>query len=422
MNKIFYFKDENKYKRLYFFNFKLFKIKKYFSDKYIKNIIKNIELKHENYKPCQNEITPAPNNFVLETLQKLKSFYFLPNGGNLGDGLIANSEFQIFNFYEDISYITKRDDYDKIQKPFNFIYGGGGLFVDIYKENLDKFFDIFKNKFLKQCIILPSSFYNIPELFEIADERFTIFCREKNSFNYLVNSKTKAKIYLSDDMAFATDIKFYTNSTFTVNQLNNLKENLQKMPLKQLKNIIYNMFFSYSSIYNRIKEILSVIDKKSDIKTAYLLRTDSEKNIKDIFVNSFDLSVCGRITGRNSLDNAYIQITSELFLSAIDCADVIVTDRLHVGIAATLLNKEVFLFDNSYNKVSGVYEQSMKGLKNVHLLKDNDLKSIENIIKRYNIKNTANSNRLKNMNLNIEDFLTKYLAYKEFFACKQTTD
>ncbi|MBQ3943373.1 MAG: hypothetical protein II669_03560, partial [Elusimicrobia bacterium] len=67
MNKIFYFKDENKYKRLYFFNFKLFKIKKYFSEKYIKNIIKNIELKHENYKPCQNEITPAPNNFVLET-------------------------------------------------------------------------------------------------------------------------------------------------------------------------------------------------------------------------------------------------------------------------------------------------------------------------------------------------------------------
>ena len=43
MNKIFYFKYEDKYKRLYCFNFKLFKIKKCFSNKHIKNIIKNID-------------------------------------------------------------------------------------------------------------------------------------------------------------------------------------------------------------------------------------------------------------------------------------------------------------------------------------------------------------------------------------------
>ena len=106
------------------------------------------------------------------------------------------------------------------------------------------------------------------------------------------------------------------------------------------------------------------------------------------------------------------KLCQNFFFSAVDCADIIVTDRLHVGISAALLNKEVFLFDNNYGKVSGVYELSMKSMKNVHLLKQNDLENIDNIIKSYDIKNTANIEHLKNMNLNTEQFLIKYLAYK----------
>ena len=412
MVKLFYFKDENKYKRLYCFNFKLFKIKKRFPNKYIKNIIKNIELKYENYQSHQKEIIPTPNNFILETLQKLKTFYFLPNKGNLGDALIANGQFQIFNFYKKTIYVTINSNYTKIREPFNLVFSGGGIFVKIYKENYDKILKIFKNKIWKQCIILPSSFYDCPELLEIIDERFTIFCREKNSYDYLINSNTKAKIYLSDDMAFATDMNFYYNSDFSEKQLNNLKENLQNISLTQIKQVLYDYFFNYSLTYNKIKQILNII-KQDKLKIAYLLRTDHEKNILNTTnVNTFDLSDCGRIINKSCFDNAYIQIISELFFSAVDCADVIVTDRLHIGIAATLLNKEVFLLDNNYGKNSGVYEQSLKSKKNIHLLKQNDLKNIDNIIKNYNIKNTANIKHLKSLNLNIEQFLTKYLAYK----------
>ena len=180
MIKIFYFKDENKYKRLYFLNFKLFKIKKHFSDNHIKNIIKKIESEYKNYKPILNEITPTPNNIVLENLKELKSFYFLPNKGNLGDGLIANSEFQILNEYKDTIYMNLYN-YTGFKQPFNLVYGGGGIFIDIYKEDCKEIFDLLKNKLLKRCIILPSSFYNVPELIEMFDERFTIFCREKKS-------------------------------------------------------------------------------------------------------------------------------------------------------------------------------------------------------------------------------------------------
>ena len=411
MSKIFYFKDENKYKRLYFLNFKLFKIKKYFSDNHIKIIIKNIESQAKLYKSIQNEILPTPSNLILESLKELKDFYFLPNKGNLGDGLIANSEFQIFNKYKDNIYM-KLYNYTEFKQPFNFVYGGGGIFIDVYKEDCKKIFDIFKNKFLKRCIILSSSFYNIPELIEMFDERFTIFCREKNSYDYLINSKTKAKVYLCDDMVFATDIKFYYNSDFTNNQLNNLKKNLTVFSVKQIKQIIFNYFFRYISVYNKVKNISSAI-KENNLKTAYLLRNDPEKHIKkDLNINSFDLSMCGIIEEISCLDNAYVQILSELFFSAVDCADVVVTDRLHIGIAASLLNKEVFYFDNSYKKISGVYEQSMKSMKNVHLLKEQDLENIDKIIKCYNIRITANDEKFKNLNLSIEQFLTKYLTYK----------
>ncbi len=413
MIKIFYFKDEDKYKRLYFFNIKLFKIKKRFSNKHIKNIIKNIELKVKSTLSIQTPLTPMPNELILNTIKELNDFYFIANAGNLGDAIIANSEFQILNSLKQNLQKVNYAKPIKITTPFNFIYGGGGLFLKIYKENLEEIFDILKNKLLKQCVILHSSFNNIPELIEIIDARFTIFCREKKSYDYLTSANTKAKIYLSDDMAFATDVNFYCNSDFTKEQLNNLKENLQNMSLTQIKQVLYDYFFSYSLIYNKTKEILNFINQQDKFKIVYLLRNDSEKNIANTTnINSFDLSDCGRIRDKSCFDNAYVQIISELFFSAVDCADIIVTDRLHVGISAALLNKEVFLFDNNYGKISGVYEQSMKSMKNVHLLKQNNLENIDNIIKSYNIKNTANSEHLKNMNLNTEQFLLKYLAYK----------
>ena len=413
MNKIFYFKEESIYKRLYFINFKLFKIKKKLNikNKDIKNIIQNIKNKISHLSISEKEIQPKINNLIATKLKELKNFYFLPNKGNLGDTFIANSEFQIFNFYKDIINI-KLYSYTNLKKPFNFVYGGGGMFVGLYKKEHEKIFNIFKNKFMKECIILSESFHDVPELIKISDERFTFFCREKNSYNYLVNSKTKAKIYISDDMAFATDTTFYYNTGFTNKQINNLKKNLNKYSIKEIKNVLNDYFIKYSETYKKVKSILLSI-KQNEIKTAYLLRKDSESciNIKSN-KNYFDLSDCGGIGNKSCLDNAYVQILSELFLSAIDCADVIITDRLHVGISAALLNKEVFLFDNNYGKISGVYEQSMKQKKNVHLLKQNDLENIDNIIKNYNIKNTANTEHLKSLNLNIEQFLTKYLAYK----------
>ena len=62
-----------------------------------------------------------------------------------------------------------------------------------------------------------------------------------------------------------------------------------------------------------------------------------------------------------------VNFATIMMLSAIDSFNAILTDRLHAGIASALMGKEVYLFDNNYGKVSGVYGHSLKDLPNVHL-------------------------------------------------------
>ena len=257
MNKIFYFKEENIYKRLYFFNFKLFKIKRKLNitNKNLANTIQSIKNNVSQLSQSKTELQPKINDVILNKLKEFKNFYFLPNKGNLGDCIMTNSEFQIFNSYKKEIAASTNYNYRNLKKPFNIVCGGAGIFVSYYEKECDIFFDVFKNKFMQQCIILPSSFYNIPKLIELLDERFTIFCREKNSYDYLINSKTKAKIYLDDDMAFATDTNFYYNTDFSNGQINNLKENLKKHSIKEIKHILNDYYIKYCVTYNKVKNI-----------------------------------------------------------------------------------------------------------------------------------------------------------------------
>lgn len=55
------------------------------------------------------------------------------------------------------------------------------------------------------------------------------------------------------------------------------------------------------------------------------------------------------------------------FLQVIDRARIVETNRLHVGIGAALMGKEVILHDNSYGKLGAVFEASLRGTDTVSL-------------------------------------------------------
>ena len=83
--------------------------------------------------------------------------------------------------------------------------------------------------------------------------------------------------------------------------------------------------------------------------------------------NSIDLSI---FANDSCTDKGIVSLLSKLFVRSINTVDIIVTDRLHIGIVGAMLGKRNLLFDNSYGKILGVYNKSMKKMKNVKFLTD----------------------------------------------------
>lgn len=49
-------------------------------------------------------------------------------------------------------------------------------------------------------------------------------------------------------------------------------------------------------------------------------------------------------------------------------ADIVVTNRLHVGLPAAVLGKRVILIEGGYHKIAGVYGQSLQGQSNISMI------------------------------------------------------
>ncbi len=269
--------------------------------------------------------TPLPFNCqnIISEIKQLKEFTYIPNPGNVGDMLIACATMQLFEQNKIKYNIFKYD------RPVSehIVYGGGGIWTQSYKNDWIRFVEMFKKA--KRIIILPSSFNNCPELIEVLDERFVVFCREEKSYNYLKSADTKAKIILEHDMAFHTIVP--------------------QVPDK----------------YRNRQKITSVMEYVMDIilpNYAFLMRQDCESYGK----YKTQLDVSALTGGCENTSKNWANFCSALMFHIVDQAETIVTDRLHVAIAGLLLGKEVYMLDNTYGKLSAVYNHSMKQFKNVH--------------------------------------------------------
>ena len=184
----------------------------------------------------------------------------------------------------------------------------------------------------KKIIILPSSFYNVPEFVSILDERFVVFCREANSYNYLLAQHTGAKIILDHDMAFR------------------LQGRLHRCLLPPTWHLAKRMF--------TLKTQTARLHRSS----VRLFRLDGES--KHHYKTDYDLSDAlgwfGPYEPRKNIDYAM-----KVMLNFVYPFQKIKTDRLHIAIAAALTGVDVQLYDNSYGKISGVYRQTLSRLPNV---------------------------------------------------------
>ena len=321
----------------------------------------------------QSDLSPAP---ILQELRSLNGFTFLPNFGNMGDIVITMATRQLFQ-KSGLSW--------EMFRPYslpseNLVFGGGGLFVRDWQIGYRHVLKLFQGNGLKRIVILPSSFHDCPDLLDIVDARFTIFCREKRSYDYLLSAGTRGNIILSHDMVFFLAGGFpKTDSLFHP---------------------------EFRRVYRQIIASVPRLTKLGGYSVGFFLRSDSESanpGEKAGLLSTLDLSTCICSSSRNMGEVAFY---SKLFFAGIDTADIVVTDRLHVGICAMLLGKEVFLLDNSYGKVSGVYEQSMRRCSRVHFVDDaEELPDvIGGVIAGGNVRRTANLESMKKIGESLQHY------------------
>lgn len=244
---------------------------------------------------------------LLEFLQDLrgKKIIYVPNPGNAGDSLIALGTLNIF----------KKINLDfKIKKPTaqlnkkTIIYGGGGNLIDKY-DVLKNF--LWANHKNNQIIVLPHTFSHCKKLLNSIGRNVILIAREEVSYDYIRrHMQYPENAFISDDMAF-----HITNLDSYINEPHVGKCNAFRL--------------------DREKTDISIPDNNKDISVDFIFR-------------------------QNTLNESHIKTSADNLFRYLCKFDQINTNRLHVGIAGSLLGRKVNLFPNSYYKNQAVFSFSIK--------------------------------------------------------------
>lgn len=241
---------------------------------------------------------------------KLTNIVFKENLGNRGDDLIKLGRQKLFKENNlNISVISNRN------KPRNsiIIYEGGGAFHPDYPWAMNFIDKVSDPKLNNQIIVLPHSVVGdvvINRLSKVRKDCLTIIAREIPTYNRiscLENIRSEidhdTALYLTRD-----DLIDYIGAQYVGNYSSN-------------NPVLIALRTDKESVFDR--------DNKENKK---LRNMDLSESCKDLAE----------------------------FLHIINSHETIITDRLHVGVAAAILGKKTLVADNNYGKISSIYDFSLK--------------------------------------------------------------
>ncbi len=220
------------------------------------------------------------------------------------------------------------------------IHGGGNI-DDVWYSGIALFKDVLHRYPDKEIVVAPSTCHffqtDFSALLNSIRQEVHFFTRERNSYLRLkkMNLRENIHIYLADDTAFLLEGTEY---------LKGLKKNSRR---------------DYTLFAFRTDRESAILPLESE---------PHKKNMWQIFVRAYLHWRLKRLAKR-IVGSAYrekeIKIVDasfadfETFVSHVANAGDIYTDRLHVGILGAMLGKKVYLYKTKYDKIQGVYEQTL---------------------------------------------------------------
>ncbi len=298
---------------------------------------------------------PVKLKYIEQTLRDLGTFYFWQNDGNLGDYIIAEATRQLFR-RAGLSWLPYNPESPPEESEYALVYSGGGRFVPYWK-GVEERLEHMTRPQVRRCVILPHSINGVDYFVKALDQRHTVFCREIKTLTYCRNLNTQAQFILAHDVGVSLKLEEVT----VPSPLPPLTQNSNNEEVRQ-----YNLLTGNTAheAYTQVKGA-TVKSPASGRSIAFFLRRDGEKGIALTSPWTYDLSA---LWSGSCNETAYSAALLKLMAELAAYPDVVVTDRLHVAIMAMHVGKEVYMLDNDYGKLSGVYEVSLKEMERVHLL------------------------------------------------------
>lgn len=237
-----------------------------------------------------------------------RPFVYVPNPGHLGDALIA---YATLNLFDTLGLTYELGRVGKKYSNQDIIYGGGGNFVGLYKACESFLLNNYKDN---QILVLPHTVHNVDAALKKLNENVTIVCRELTSYEYVQKTaRHPQNILLHRDMAFlATYPQHAPDYTYHLNCF-----------------------------------------RAGPEKTAITIPNDNIDFTGTCTFPSWSFSKEGIVKA------------ATIMLNFLRPFATVATNRLHVAIAATLMGKEVTLYNNSYYKNKAIYNYSLKTYPNV---------------------------------------------------------
>jgi len=325
-----------------------------------------------------------PNKAKIEKLKQLvrnalnqhidRDYVLLdvPNYRNIGDTLIWQGELEYLKelphkcLYSCNPYTFKDS---KIPNNAIILLQGGGNFGDVWGVNQK-----FRNEIVKKfpnnkIIVLPQTIHyqkedNLikdSELFN-AHKNLILCVRDEISYKIAKDRFASCETYLLPDMAFFNDFSmFHTNKinnrTLLIKRVDKelgdtelIKNTLIANNVKNIEIQDWPGFYEQGTLKRKIQVLYNIIETKGSEK---LKNTPFKFLVDDVH-------------GLKRRD--YKDYNIRKGIEFINQYDVIYSTRLHGFILAVLLNKEVYIFDNSYGKNKNFFNAWLSDFDNVKLI------------------------------------------------------
>ncbi|MCK4205240.1 polysaccharide pyruvyl transferase family protein [Brucella pituitosa] len=243
----------------------------------------------------------------LETLRGRRVYYW-PNPGNAGDAFIATAIYWLFSKYSIAFDII---DDEKQMEGKTILFAGGGNLVEGKYDHMANAI----RKYLpdNKCVVLPHTVFGYRDILSHPSNNLHLFVRDPISFQ--------------------------------ICKLNGIPEE--------------NINLAHDAVFYLPREYFSDWQEEGKGR-AVCLRQDGEST-KSVYVppNNIDISMSWNGALWHNVNLAK-DVTRSL-ASYLSPYREVETDRLHVAILATFLNKQVIFYPNNYYKNRAIFEHSIAG-------------------------------------------------------------